>query len=93
VRETLASTRRPEGVDSFSLAVAAHGRDGSREAFRTLPLFKPSELDRQGPVDAALRETLTAWAEAGLLRPGARIAAVLFSWGDFTEELLAIEAQ
>lgn len=88
-REALGRMHRPYGVDSVSLALAVLGADRRPLASTHYALLRPADFYGNGPVEAETRATLCRWAEDRALgQAGARLSAVLFSWGDLTRELL-----
>ena len=88
-REVLGSMHRPYGVDSVSLAIAAVGQDNQPLASANFAVLQPRAF-YDGAIEAEAQQTLRRWAEEGVFQqePAARLSAVLFSWGDLTQELL-----
>ena len=86
-RETLASCRRPFGIDYFDLAVTVDGADG-RPGRLSLQELRPGVL-----YATSLEERLADFLEKCLsaCREGSRplrVSTALFSWGDAAHEAL-----
>ena len=88
-RDTLATCRRPFGVDHFDLTLAWSHADGQRprraewRRVRPIDLYHPERLADQ--LVRFVRETAADHPS----RPALVLAAALFSWGDATHAALA----
>jgi hypothetical protein len=91
-RRALSAMHRPYGVDSVSLALVAH--DGAQRPYASaqFSVLHPMDFYAMGEAETQARRALESWHEAGFLSdPGARLSAVLFSWGDLTQQLVLAE--
>jgi hypothetical protein len=88
-RATLSKMHRPYGVDSVSLALIAHNRGKRPLASARFSVLRPSDFYGAGRAETEARDILQTWQGEGILgQRGARLTALLFSWGDFTQELV-----
>jgi len=78
-RTTLASCRRPWGVNRFDLSVAWYAPAGSGGDVAVFSRLDPACLYGEDGMEDRLRDRLL---ERCRLEDGGRIAAALFSWGD-----------
>lgn len=87
-REMLSRTQRPYGMDYVTLALAVIARDNRIVSSANLGILRPIDFYGEGAAERQVAAALQDWAthEAP---PGARLSAVLFSWGDLTRELLS----
>ena len=87
-RQVLGDMHRPYGVDSVSLAIAAVAEGSRPLASAKFAVLHPADF-YAGVIEADARETLRRWADERIFeKPAVRLSAVLFSWGDLTQELL-----
>ena len=95
-RLTMGQMRKPYGLDYVSLVIAVIGAKDRELAEVNFGVLRPHEFYGDESVGPRIEETLAEWQEQGLLSaqdgaPSAerpRLAALLFSWGDLTRELL-----
>jgi hypothetical protein len=85
-RRTLASVNRPYGVDHMTLAIKLCDATGLEQAVTTLQVLRPRDF-YDGEAAADIATQLAEW-EIAYTVPEGRLHAVLFSWGDLTDELL-----
>lgn len=86
-REMFSRIQRPYGMDYVTLALAVLGQDNRIIASVSLGVLRPIEFYAQGAAETQIAATLQQWTLADVPE-GARLSAVLFSWGDLTRELL-----
>jgi hypothetical protein len=87
-RDTLATCRRPFGIDYFDLAISVISSTGSAAQRLALTELRPISL--YGP---SLEEQLSEFIERGAsttgqAEPHLRVSTSLFSWGDAAHEAL-----
>ena len=89
-REVLGEMRRPYGLDYVTLAVALLREGEGQVASVNYGVLRPSDFYNQSFVEERVRETLRSWTNDQLIAGAGAgsLAAVLFSWGDLTRELL-----
>jgi hypothetical protein len=88
-RATVGKMHRPYGVDGVSLALLVYGRGKRPLASVRFPLLHPADFYGSGSAEADARDVLQSWLGAGILgKRGTWLTALLFSWGDFTQELV-----
>jgi hypothetical protein len=90
VRQTVAGTGRPYGVDYLTLALALVAADGSRIADATFRVLRPADFYDGGEAYPQITSRLAFWRESHCpaASTGPKLHAVLFSWGDLTSNLL-----
>ena len=81
-RETVARTRRPGGIASFDLALAA-ASESVRHGSLSFRRLSPTDLYPGDSFQAEVERFLSAH------RPVTHLAAALFSWGDAAHALQA----
>jgi hypothetical protein len=74
-------------MDYVTLGLAVLGPDNRIISSVSLGVLRPIDFYAQGAAETQIAGTLQQWASAGVPE-GARLSAVLFSWGDLTRELL-----
>jgi hypothetical protein len=87
-RETMASMRRPYGIDHVTFAVSlldGQNQEVDRAGFGVL---RPNDFYGDGTAVSQLEDVFQAWQSKGSLSRAQRLTAVMFSWGDMTRELL-----
>jgi hypothetical protein len=77
-RETIATCRRPFGIDYFDLAVAVFDKQGSKRDEFSLSELRPVVLYD----GARLEDELIDFIERRRTQDTLHISTVLFSWGD-----------
>jgi hypothetical protein len=88
-RDVLSTMHRPYGVDSVSLALVAHDQHQQPLASSQFAMLQPMDFYGMGPAEAEARGKLQSWLREGIFsHSGVRLSAVLFSWGDLTQELV-----
>ena len=88
-RDVLSTMHRPYGVDSVSLALVAHDQHQQPLASSQFAMLHPIDFYAMGQAEAEARGALRSWLRAGIFaQSGVRLSAVLFSWGDLTQELV-----
>ena len=88
-RATLSKMHRPYGVDSVSLALLAHNHSTRPLASARFSVLRPADFYGMGRAETDARDILQTWLGEGILaQRGTRLTALLFSWGDFTQELV-----
>ena len=88
-RRTAGRTRRPYGIDSLTLAMAALDAGGVTTAFERFDEVAPADLYDEEKSACTIRAALDKWIADELLRTDGRLAVTLFSWGDLADDLLA----
>jgi hypothetical protein len=87
-RQVLSTTRRPYGVDSVSLAIAAVAEGNRPLASANFAVLQPGDF-YGGSIETEAREALVRWSDERIFEGrSVRLSVVLFSWGDLTQELL-----
>ena len=88
-RDVLSTMHRPYGVDSVSLALVAHDGQERPLASARFSVLHPIDFYAMGQAESEGRRNLHTWFDEGIFsRDGVRLSAVLFSWGDLTQELV-----
>lgn len=88
-RDVLGSMHRPYGVDSVSLALVVQDARRMPLASSQLAMLRPIDFYAMGQAESEARRTVQAWLDGGVLSSDdVRLSAVLFSWGDLTQELV-----
>lgn len=88
--ETMASTRRPYGIDQMALALAAAHPGSEPLASVAVSVFRPLEFYQPGGQGERIAEFITSLDINALnvaARP-VRVAITLFSWGDVARAAL-----
>lgn len=87
-RQVLGTMRRPYGIDSVSLAIAAVAGGNRTLASANFAILHPVDF-YAGAIETEARATLSRWTDERIFeQPAVRLSVVLFSWGDLTQELL-----
>jgi hypothetical protein len=86
-RSTLGTMHRPYGIDGVSLALLARDRKRPLASVR-FSLLRPADFDASGRAETDARDVLQTWWGEGIFsKRGVLLSALLFSWGDLTQEL------
>ncbi len=91
-RRTAGQTRRPYGIDSLTLAVAALDSRDVTTAFERFDELAPADLYDDEKAARTIASALGKWNTDELLPADGRLAVALFSWGDLADELLSAPA-
>ncbi len=83
-KDTMARTRRPNGIDHMAVAVACAHPGEEPLASATFGVFRPVDFYRSGGVAESLTSFVMAIDESRGITTSQpiRFAAALFSWGD-----------
>ncbi len=91
-RDVLSTMHRPYGVNSVSFALVAHDSGQRPLASARFSVLHPIDFYAMGEAESQARHALRRWFDEGIFsRAGVRLSAVLFSWGDLTQELVLAE--
>ena len=88
-RNVLSTMHRPYGVDSVSLALVVRDERQRPLASSQFAMLRPIDFYAMGQAESEARGALQGWLRQGIFSCGeAQLSAVLFSWGDLTQELV-----